>query len=76
MGRRKTGHKLDNLILDYMKKHRRVTTGELSMELGYGRNYIVERLNALVEQGKVKRVVRGLYELVEDCGDEVKTKGA
>lgn len=69
---RPKGHKLDKIILDYMKEHRRVTPIEIAKVFGVNKDYVVQRLAVLVEEGKVRKVVRGLYEIVNDDNGKIK----
>lgn len=55
----------DNAALDMLAEGR-CTPAYIASEKGYSRGNVKNRLDRLVEHGYVKRVHRGLYELVED----------
>jgi len=62
----------DKVILDLLADGR-ITPRYAATESGYGSTYISQRLSRLAEHGHVRRVDRGLYELVDDPrgdGDE------
>ena len=55
---------IDNKILNELKKGR-ATLAMLTETLEGNRDYIWQRLQVLIAEGKVKKVAKGLYERVE-----------
>lgn len=69
---RPKGHKLDRKILEFLKEHRRAMPAEIAEAYDVPNAYVVQRLAVLVEEGKVRKVVRGLYEIVDDDNGKIK----
>lgn len=59
----------DNAILDLLSEGR-CTPAYIASEKEYTRGNVKNRLHRLAEHGYVRKVHRGLYELVEDPRDE------
>lgn len=59
----------DNAVLDMLREGR-VTPRLVAETYDYSRQNVSNRLNRLVEHGYVRKVTRGLYELVEDPRSE------
>jgi len=55
----------DRVILDLLADGR-ITPRYAATESEYGSTYMGQRLSRLAEHGHVRRVDRGLYELVDD----------
>ena len=55
----------DNAILDMLRTGR-CTPRYIAEEHDYSRQNVSNRLSRLVEHGYVRKVTRGLYELIED----------
>lgn len=55
----------DEALLDLLRDGR-ITAPYAVDEVGYNLQYVRDRLNRMVEHGNVRKVHRGLYELVTD----------
>ena len=55
----------DRVVLDLLAEGR-ITPRFAAAESEYGSTYMSQRLSRLAEHGHVRRVDRGLYELVDD----------
>lgn len=56
---------LDVRILEYLRQVKRSTPYEIATRFSVNRDYVVQRLRKLEKEGKIRRIGRGLYELVE-----------